>query len=218
MSLRPETITKAISEAKSAAKRRRFEQSIDLVVTFRDLDIKKPENKFSLTVTLPHPIPNKENKICMIASGSMVLSARDANVDLVISKDDFPKYVESKKSVRKLAQEYDFFLATPDMMVQIGRTMGSILGPRGKMPDVVQPNADLKPIVERYRRSVRIKIKDQPQVMARVGSEAMNEKEVADNISAVLEEIYKKVQPEKIRSIHVKTTMGTPVSLSLQQQ
>ncbi|GGP21110.1 50S ribosomal protein L1 [Thermocladium modestius] len=217
MSIKAESIIKAIDTARNQSKHRRFEQSIDLVVTFRDLDIKKPENKFSLTVTLPHPIPNKQNKICMIASGSMVLSARDANVDLVISKDDFPKYVESKKSIRKLAQEYDFFLATPDMMVQIGRTMGSILGPRGKMPDVVQPNADLKPIVDRYRRSVRVKIKDQPQVMARIGGETMNEKEIAENATAVLEEITKKVQPEKIRSIYIKLTMGAPIRLNLQQ-
>ncbi|MGC8597371.1 MAG: 50S ribosomal protein L1 [Thermocladium sp.] len=217
MSLKPELVTKAIAEAKSTSARRRFEQSIDLVVTFRDIDIKKPENKFSLTVTLPHAIPNKLNKICMIASGSMVLSARDAGVDLVISRDDFSKYTESKKTVRKLAQEYDFFLATPDMMVQIGRSMGSILGPRGKMPDVVQPNADLKPIVDRYRRSVRIKIKDQPQVMARVGSEAMNEKELVENINAVLEEIFKKVSPEKVRAIYVKLTMGSPIKLTLSQ-
>lgn len=217
MSLKPELITKAIAEAKSSSARRRFEQSIDLVVTFRDIDIKKPENKFSLTVTLPHAIPNKLNKICMIASGSMVLSARDAGVDLVISRDDFSKYTESKKTVRKLAQEYDFFLATPDMMVQIGRFMGSILGPRGKMPDVVQPNADLKPIVDRYRRSVRIKIKDQPQVMARVGSEAMNEKELVENINTVLEEIFKKVSPEKVRAIYVKLTMGPPIKLALSQ-
>ncbi|MFP3044069.1 MAG: 50S ribosomal protein L1 [Thermocladium sp.] len=217
MSLKQELVTKAIAEAKSVSARRRFEQSIDLVVTFRDIDIKKPENKFSLTVTLPHAIPNKLNKICMIASGSMVLSARDAGVDLVISRDDFPKYTESKKAVRKLAQEYDFFLATPDMMVQIGRSMGSILGPRGKMPDVVQPNADLKPIVDRYRRSVRVKIKDQPQVMTRVGSEAMSEKEVVENINAVLEEIYKKVSPEKVRAIYVKLTMGPPIKLTLSQ-
>ena len=163
MSLKPELVTKAIAEAKSTSARRRFEQSIDLVVTFRDIDIKKPENKFSLTVTLPHAIPNKLNKICMIASGSMVLSARDAGVDLV------------------------------------------------------QPNADLKPIVDRYRRSVRIKIKDQPQVMARVGSEAMNEKELVENINAVLEEIFKKVSPEKVRAIYVKLTMGSPIKLTLSQ-
>ena len=206
-----ERVVKAVEEARAKAKRRRFIQSYELLVKFRDFDPRKPENRFNIAVPLPNPIPNKPSKVCVIASGAMLLAAREAKADLVLSRDDVEKLSGNKKEIRKLAKAYDFFVATPDLMVIIGRVMGPILGPRGKMPEVVQPNADIKAVIDRLRRSVRLRVKEQPQVMCKVGSEVMEPKAVAENIMAVMDELLKKVRPDQIDIVRVKLTMGPPV-------
>ena len=208
-----DSIIKAIDEAKNKAKKRRFTQSVDLILKFRDLDLKKPENRINIAIPLPNPIPNKSCKVCVIASGAMILKARDAGADAVLTKEDIEKLSGNKKEVRKLAKTYDFFVATPDLMVLIGRVMGPILGPRGKMPEVVPPTADVKPVIEKLRRSVRVRVRDQPQAMTRVGSEVMESKLIAENVVAIIDELLKKLKPEQIEKAKVKLTMGPPVEI-----
>ncbi len=213
MSLNLDAITKAVTEAKSKAKRRRFKQSYELIVRFREFDIKNQANRFSMTITLPHALQGKEPRICVIATGAMVLAAKEAKADAILTREDIEKLSGNKKEVRRLANSYDYFIATPDLMVLIGRVMGQILGPRNKMPEVVQPNADIKTVIDRLKRSVRIRVKDQPQIMCRVGTEDMDPRQVAENITAVLSEILSKVSPEHLGNIIIKLTMGPTVYL-----
>ncbi|GGI79390.1 50S ribosomal protein L1 [Vulcanisaeta souniana] len=214
MSLNLDAITKAVTEAKSKAKKRRFKQSYELIVKFRDFDVKNQANRFNMTITLPHALQGKEPKICVIATGAMVLAAREAKADAILTREDIEKLSGNKKEVRRLANSYDYFIATPDLMVLIGRVMGQILGPRNKIPEAIQPNADIKTVIDRLKRSVRIRVKDQPQIMCKVGTEDMDPKQVAENIAAVLSEILNKVRPEQLRAVVIKLTMSSPVSVN----
>jgi len=218
MSLDINAVMRAVEEAKAKAKKRRFKQSYELIVRFRDFDVKNQNNRFNVTVVLPHSLQGKTPKVCVMATGAMVLAAKEANADAVLTREDIEKLAGNKKEIRKLAQSYDYFVATPDLMVLIGRVMGQILGPRNKMPEVVQPNADIKAVIERLRRSVRVRVKDQPQIMCRVGTEDMDSKQVAENIVAVLEEVLKRVRPEQLGEVSVKLTMGPPITFSPLQQ
>jgi large subunit ribosomal protein L1 len=218
MSLDINAVMRAVEEAKAKAKKRRFKQSYELIVRFRDFDVKNQNNRFNVTVVLPHPLQGKTPKVCVMATGAMVLAAKEANADAVLTREDIEKLAGNKKEIRKLAQSYDYFVATPDLMVLIGRVMGQILGPRNKMPEVVQPNADIKAVIERLRRSVRVRVKDQPQIMCRVGTEDMDSKQVSENIVAVLEEVLKRVRPEQLGEVSVKLTMGPPITFSPLQQ
>ena len=209
-------VEEAYKDVKVRAKRRRFTQSVDLIIKLRDVDVKKPENRINITVPLPNPL-SKQAKVCVIASGATITAAREAGADLVITRDDLGKYSD-KKAVRKLAQQYDFFLASPDLMVQIGRTMGPILGPRGKMPEVIPPNADVKALIDRYRRSVRVRLRDQPQIMVKVGTEDMDPHKVAENALAVLEEVARKYGWDKIKEVELKLTMSPPVKVNIASQ
>ncbi|WP_069807386.1 50S ribosomal protein L1 [Vulcanisaeta thermophila] len=211
MSFDINSIIKAVEEAKAKAKRRRFVQSYELIIRLRDYDVKNQANRFNITLALPHQLPEKVPRVCAIMSGAMVLAARDAKADLVLTREDVEKLAGNKKEIRKLANSCDYFIASPDLMVLIGRVMGQILGPRNKMPEVVQPNADIKAVIERLRRSVRVRIKDQPQIQCRVGTESMDPKAVAENIMAVLDEVIRRVSPEHVDSIVIKLTMGPPI-------
>ncbi len=207
-----DAIAKAVEKAKELAKPRKFKQSIELIIVLKDVDVKNPANRLNVIVTLPHKIPGKERKICAIGYGEFLVKAKEAGVDGVVTKEEVEKIAGNKKAIRKLAERYDFFITTPDMMPLIGRAMGMILGPRGKMPEVVRPGEDVKAVVEKLRRSVRIRMRDQPQIMVLVGSEDMDPKQVAENIAAVFEAIEQKFQvPQNIRTAYVKLTMGPPV-------
>jgi len=214
MSFSLDKVIEAVEEAKKRAKKRKFIQSVELIVKLRDVDVKKPENRINMEVPLPHPPPNKPAKVAVIATGDLALKAKQAKADLVVSREDLEKIAANKKTAKELAKSYDFFLAQPDLMPLIGRYLGRYLGPRGKMPKPVPPSADIEALLARYRRSIRIRIKDQPQVMCRVGAENQDSKEIAENINAVIEALKTKFRiPQNIERVYVKLTMGPAVEI-----
>lgn len=217
MSIEPKTLLNAVKEAKEKGGKRNFVQSVELILTLQDIDMKSPEGRLQENVELPHPPPNKQNKICVIATGELALKARKANADLVIDKDELEALAGKKKELRKLANEYDFFLAEAPLMPLVGKVLGAVLGPRGKMPVPVPPTADIESLLKKYRRTVVIRMRNQPVIQCRVGTENMKEEELAENIQAILKVVESKMKRgiKNIRSIHVKTTMGAPVKIKL---
>ncbi len=211
MSISLNNLIEAIEEAKRISKPRRFKQSVELIVKLRDVDVKKPENRINVQVPLPHPPKDKLAKVAVFATGDMALKAKEAKADAVITREELEKIASSKKDAKKLAKSYDFFLAQADMMPLIGRLMGRYLGPRGKMPTPVPPRANLAPLIERARRSVRIRIRDQPQVMCRIGTEDQSSKELAENAMEVINALLRKFPPWTIEKVYVKLTMGPAV-------
>ena len=49
-----EKILKAVKESREKSKKRNFSQTFDLVVSLKEFDLKKQENKFTEDVILPH--------------------------------------------------------------------------------------------------------------------------------------------------------------------
>ena len=204
---------KAIAKAKAQAKKRNFLESVDLTVNFRNVDFKKPENRIDLKVVLPKG-RGKPVKIAAITDKALATELKKENiVDKIISKEELQGL--DKKAVKKLAKEFDFFIAEPAVMPLVGRIMGPVLGPRKKMPIVVPPNVRaIKSTVENLRNTVVItnkKGKPLPTVHAPIGVVTMNDADLAENAMAVLRAITGKVNEQNIRSVYVKTTMGPSV-------
>jgi len=216
MSIDIKKIIEAVKEAKEKAKERKFKESVDLSISFRNLDLKKPENRISTEITLPYPI-NKPVKVCVIASGDLEVRAKNEGVDAVLSRTDLEKFLSDRKAAKKLAKQFDFFLAQVDLMPLVGRSLGPVLGPRGKMPKPIPPTADVKSLVEQYRRTVRIRMRNNPVIHVRVGTKDMEDEKIAENIKAVLEFLIEKLEKgmQNIKSMYVKTTMGPPVPIKM---
>ncbi|RLI28169.1 MAG: 50S ribosomal protein L1, partial [Candidatus Hecatellales archaeon] len=152
MQVDAEALKKALEKALSSTKRN-FTQSVELIVNLRDIDTRRPENKFNEMVELPNPL-GKDVKVCVIASGQMAVEAKKLGADGIVQREDLENLAKNRKAARKLAKAYDFFVAEAPLMPMIGRALGPLLGPRGKMPIPVPPNASLAPILERLRRTV----------------------------------------------------------------
>ncbi|MHA1588406.1 MAG: 50S ribosomal protein L1 [Candidatus Thorarchaeota archaeon] len=218
MSFNVESIEASVAEARSKGKKRKikFKQSFDIAISFRkkELDVTKPENRISQEFVLPNAL-YPPAKVCAFGDGDFAKNALAAGVQHVVSKEDIPKIGEEKKERRSLAKTYDFFIASVDSMPLVGRYLGQALGPRGKMPKPFPPQADLAPIVGQYQRTVRLKMKNTPTFHVKVGHEKMSDKEVADNIVAILSFVDGQDLLVKLSSIVVKLTMGPPVPVSI---
>lgn len=202
-------IVEAVKKAKNESKPRNFTQSIDVVINIKDLDVKKPENRFDEEVFLPNG-RGKDIKIAVIADGELAISAKDAGADLVITKEELQEMGKDRKQAKKMANEFTFFVAQADMMPQVGRFLGPVLGPRKKMPKPVPATVKPDPILERLSNTIKVRIKDQPVIQAIVGSQDMDDELIADNIEAVLGVLDRNLEKgrNQIKSMYVKTTMG----------
>jgi len=214
--LAKDEVARALGELRQNLVKRKFSQSIDLVVKLREVDLKKPENRINETIPLPNP-PEKPLKICVIASGDLGTRAKTAGADLLVSRNDIENLSKDKKAARKLAQEYDFFIAEAPMMPLVGRALGSFLGPRGKMPTPVPPTAPIEQIVSGHRKMVRVRMREQPVLQCRVGTETMPDDKLAENIQTVFTRIEQKLERgvKNVGEILVKTTMSKPVKINI---
>lgn len=214
MPLDKKKIAEAIKKAKESSKKRNFVQSIELAVNLKGIDLKKPENRLNTELNLPNET-GRDPKICVIATGDLAVKAKDEGV-YVIDRDELDEFSRNKKNVKKLAQEYDFFVARADLMPQVGKTLGPVLGPRGKMPRPIPPNAEIDAILDQYKKNVRLRMRANPMINLRVGNEEMDEKKIVDNVQSVINFIEGKFEKgaRHIKSVYVKTTMGPAVKVA----
>jgi len=214
MSISKNDVLKVLTEVRARKGDRNFRQSVDLVVNFRELDLKRPENRINVNATVPHSI-GKTAKVCVFASGDLALRARRAEVDLVIEPDRLRELGTNRKEAKKLFSKYDLFLAETSMMANVGRVAGPILGPRGKMPTPVPPNAPIEQVIEREKKSVPLRTRDKAFIQLGVGTEDMEDDKLAENTEVILSTLVSSLKRGmgNIRSVYIKTSMGEPVRL-----
>ncbi|MBN2599734.1 MAG: 50S ribosomal protein L1, partial [Candidatus Thermoplasmatota archaeon] len=128
-----EAVQKALEESKKLE--RKFKQSVDVVINLKNIDMNDAKNRIEDEVMLPHG-RGTEAKLALFASGDLALKSKN-HVDLLIKPEEIEELAKDKKKFKKIADEYDFFIAEAPLMPTIGKTLGIILGPRGKMPKPV---------------------------------------------------------------------------------
>ena len=203
-----EKILETIEKALQNSKERKFKQSVDVAITLKDVDMNNPKNRIDEEIILPHG-RGKPAKIALFAGGELALKARGV-VDLIIKPEEIDDLAKDKKRMKKIANEHDFFVAEAPLMPTIGKKLGVILGPRGKMPKPIPPNADIKAIAENLRKSVRIRSRSSKTFHTLIGTEDMEPKKLAENLQAILKRLEEKLERGRynIDSVYVKTTMG----------
>ena len=202
-----------VSEALEKAGERKFSETVEVSVNLKDLDLSVPKNRLEDEI----PLPNGRGKTVKVAVfGSPELCQKVRGVaDLVIPSNQLDDFAKDKKSAKKAVNGVDFFLAEAPLMPTIGRRLGVILGPRGKMPRPVPPGSDPTNLVNALKRSIRVRSKGNRTFHAPVGTRAMPPQQIAQNLDAVLARIVGKLERGRtnIESVYVKTTMGPAVRL-----
>jgi large subunit ribosomal protein L1 len=202
-------ILEAVKAAIEKAPERKFSESVDITINLKNIDMAQPKNRIDETILLPHGT-GKTVGIAVLGKGDITTQAREAGVDLIIGPEEIERLGGEPREARQVAGKYRFFLADTGVMPQVGRFLGPRLGPRGRMPTPIPGGTDIRPIVERLRKSVKIRTKDKKTFHVKVGSTQMPPEQIAENIDAVLKKIEGVLDQGSmnIRSVFVKTTMG----------
>jgi len=143
-----------VKQVKTTTKERKFKQAVELIINFKDIDVKKG---FAINEVVQLPKTSSPATVCIIAGGEMGQKAKAANADIVIGEEELNKFATNKRESRKFINKYDFFLADTQVMPTVGKSLGQLLGPRGKMPTPVPFNADIVAFLARFRTSIKVR-------------------------------------------------------------
>ncbi len=200
----------AVTELLGKAPPRKFPETVELAVNLKDLDLSVPKNRLEDEIPLPNG-RGKSVKVAVFGSPELCQKVRGV-ADVVVPANELDEFA---KDAKRTVNRVDFFLAEAPLMPTIGKRLGVILGPRGKMPRPVPPGSDPTNLVRALQRSVRVRSKGNRTFHAAVGARTMKPEEIAQNVDAVLARIVGKLERGRtnIESVYVKTTMGPSVRI-----
>ena len=203
-------IIELIKQARASTKERKFKESVELIITFKDIDVKKG---FAINEVVQLPKTSSPATVCIIATGEMNQKAKAAKADSVIGIEELDKFGANKRESRKFINKYDFFLADTKVMPTVGKTLGQLLGPRGKMPTPVPFDASIEAFLERFRSCIKVRTRASLSIASKIGDVSMEDSDLAINAHAVLTAIEKKLPngEKNMKKILIKTTMGKPI-------
>lgn len=210
-------VLSTLKQIREEAKDRKFTQSVDLVVNLKDLNLKNPDEQVEFFVNIPHVY--KKIKVCAIVGGELAEEAKNV-CDFSLTQGDLDKYKKDKVASKKLASEYDFFIAQANVMGMVAGTFGRVFGPRGKMPNpkagcVVPPKGSLGPLYERLQSTVKVSAKKFPVIQLTVGKADMDDEKLAENIVYFYDQIEHHLPKERhnIKGALLKFSMTKPIKL-----
>ena len=197
-----------MQKALEGAKKRNFVETVELAINLKDVDLSIPKNRIQEDIILPNG-RGKVVKVCVIGGGELALKAKSV-ADLVITPDEIGTIADDKKQAKKIANSTDYFIAEAPLMAVVGKRLGTVLGPRGKMPKPIPPGADPTGMVDNLRKSVTVRTKDRKTFHVPVGTVNMPPEEIADNIDLVLKRVSLRLEKgiANVASAYVKTSMG----------
>lgn len=205
---------------------RKFDESIDLIMNFKDINLKDPKQRIDKEIILPNNIMTEDRpNICVIASDEILLEAKNLGLE-TMDKDGLIKLNnEEKKYKKKFVKKYKFFVVEDKMMPNVARYLARFLGPLGKMPKpfpsgygIISNPSDLNVAIDRYLKVIRIQLKKQPLIQVKIGKKSMDKDKIFENMKAIVEYVADQM-PHKynnIKSMFLKTTMGQPIKIDEQ--
>jgi len=209
-----------VKKLRAESPKKKFTQSIDVIVNLQDLDFKKPDHQIDFFVALPHSV-GKKKSVAALVDVDMVDEAK-ANCDTVIPLFQFDEFSKDKKKIKRLAKKHEFFIAQATIMTKIAATFGRVLGPKNKMPNpkagcVVAPRTNLKPLYDRLQKTIRVLARNKPLIQVMIGTEAMSDEEIAENLTLLYDQLIHHLPKEKnnMKSMFIKTTMGKALRMGV---
>jgi len=188
-------------------KKRKFIQTVDLVMNLKNFDVRK--EALNTFVDIPHA---GEKKLAAFFT-------KRSKLITTITEEDFDKYKDAK-DIKKLAKKYDAFIAVAPMMAKVATKFGRVFGPMNKMPSpqagiIPQENDDMiNMMIKKMNKSVRVKNKEMA-IKIPVGKESMSDDDLADNIDAAIKGLIKKLPRgnDNVREVLIKFTMTKPIKV-----
>ena len=187
-----ENIQNAIQQALDESPERNFVETLEMAFTLREVDLKNPANRIQEEVRLPSG-RGKPVKIAMFAGGEMSTKAKAAGIE-VIDPSQIEDIGGNRQQARKMANRYDFFLSEIPHMGTVGRFLGVVLGPRGKMPRPVPPNVDPGMIAAGLKDTAIVRSRDKITFHTAMGSREQGVGDLTANGMAIWTRVVGKLE------------------------
>jgi len=201
----------AIAIIKEAANAK-FDESIDVAVQL-GVDAKKSDQVVRGAVVMPNGT-GKTKRVAVFAQGAKAEEAKAAGAD-VVGMEDLAEQVKAGNL------NFDVVIASPDTMRIVG-TLGTILGPRGLMPNpkVGTVTPDVATAVKNAKAGqVQFRIDKAGIVHGTIGRRSFDADKLKGNLAALLEALNKaKPASSKgvyLRKVAVSSTMGLGVRVDI---
>ena len=203
-------LEEAVSILKTAAKDRKFDETIEIAINLA-VDTKRADQQVRGMLSLPNGTGAKV-RVAVFAKDEKAKEAKAAGADIV-GADDLAERIQKGEI------DFDRCLATPDMMVLVGR-VGKILGPKGLMPNpklgTVTPNIG-EAVKSMKGGAVEFRAEKAGIIHARVGKASFDEAKLVENIRAFYEAIIRAkpagAKGKYINKVSVTSTMGPGIKI-----
>lgn len=214
------SILAKVKEARELGKKRKFTQTFDCIINLQNLDLRKPEHKLDLGVTLACPVRDKKFRVCAIVDQG--ITGADKFVDKVLGAQDLQALKGNIKEIRKITHGYDKFIVQVNLMPAFAQVLGRYLGPMNKMPSpklgmVINPKTDIAALVGQLQKMALLQTKKNLVLQCSLGSEKESDETIAKNLAHVYEVLVGVLPGQKnnLKSVYVKMTMSKPLEVDL---
>lgn len=202
-------LKKALEELRKE-KKRKFSQSVDLIINLKGFDLRK--DTINVVVNVPYKI--KDKKVCGFLD-------KKSDIIRTITKPEFVKY-KDKGALKKLVNDYDFFVSLAPLMPSVATTFGKVLGPAGKMPSpqlgIIPQQSDeiIKKELEKVAKAVKIRTKES-SIKLNVGNEDMSDEELMANVNKIYQSVLNALPRKKdnLKNLMLKFTMSKPIKIDI---
>lgn len=189
----------------------KFDESVELVFKL-NIDARKADQLVRGTVSLPNGT-GKDVRVAAFVGGELLAEAEEAGADIVGGKE----LAEEISGGRDL--DFDIAIAAPDMMPHVGK-LGSILGPRGLMPNPKSGTVtkDVGKAIKEFKAG-RVEYRNDRygNVHVPIGRVSFENDKLAENLVALADEIIRARPPAAkgrfVQKVTISSTMGPGVNL-----
>lgn len=209
--LRKYSVTEACTVVSKTKISTKWDETVDVSVRL-GVNPKYADQMVRGSVVMPSGT-GKTKRVLVIAKPDKAREALEAGAD----------YAGSDEYIKKIAEEnwfeFDTLVATPDMMVQVGK-IGRVLGPRGLMPNpkVGTVTADVKKAVTELKAGrVEFRVEKAGIIQTPIGKASFAPEKLQANLQALLDMLMKLKPPTAkgtyMKSVTISTTHGPGVKV-----
>jgi len=210
-------VLNSLKKLDSESKPRNFTQTIEAILTFKNLEVSKPSGQFNLTVAIPYPTGKETAKTLLFAKNKSFAESIKNEFSKIIMEEEIPKL--TKKEIQELLN-YDVLFAEGPAMISVAKYLGQDLAPKGKMP---KPLTDLRIEAVReqlkaFKNTINIsnkKGKGIPMVQVVIGKEDMQLENIAENFITIYNAVINALPKKKynLKAVYLKKTMSPTIKL-----
>ncbi|OGG95557.1 MAG: 50S ribosomal protein L1 [Candidatus Lambdaproteobacteria bacterium RIFOXYD12_FULL_49_8] len=193
----------------------KFTEKVDVAIRL-GIDPRKSDQMVRGSVVLPHGT-GQVLRVLVFARGDKAKEATEAGAEFV-GGEELAEKIQSENWF-----EFDRVVATPDMMVVVGK-IGKLLGPKGLMPNpkVGTVTTDVAKAVNEIKKGqVQFRTDKGANIHSTCGLATFSEAALKENIKAIYDQLVK-LKPSSAKGVYIKniavsSTMGPGVRVDEKQ-